>query len=86
MDVSVKSFPYDCNHKAGSWKGLALPLGTGYVRSASFTCPSCGRVCSLSDHQIAEDGTVAPSVVCPYMDCDFHEFIRLEGWDPKVNI
>lgn len=31
-------------------------------------------------HQIAPDGTVSPSVVCPHDGCDFHEFVRLENW------
>lgn len=34
----------------------------------------------LATHSIDEDGTVSPSVVCPY-GCGFHEFIKLEGWD-----
>jgi hypothetical protein len=31
-------------------------------------------------HQIANDGTIAPSLGCPADDCDWHVFGRLEGW------
>ena len=34
----------------------------------------------LETHSISSDGTVSPSVVCPY-GCGFHEFVKLEGWD-----
>lgn len=34
----------------------------------------------IETHNIADDGIVSPSVVCPY-GCEFHEFITLEGWD-----
>jgi zona occludens toxin (predicted ATPase) len=33
-------------------------------------------------HDIADDGTVSPSVVCPHDDCDFHEHVVLEDWEP----
>jgi len=72
----IRSFPQDNEHKPGTWKGLKTPDG----RKASFTCPKCGGFGSLTDHDIAPDGTVTPSVVCPYDGCDFHEFIKLEGW------
>lgn len=43
-------------------------------------CPHCGTAAEL-DHSIASDGTVTPSVVCPVIGCDFHEYVRLEGWE-----
>lgn len=33
-------------------------------------------------HTVAADGTVQPSYVCPVGGCTFHEWVRLEGWDP----
>ena len=42
-------------------------------------CPD-GHPGALSDHQIAADGTVTPSVVCPEETCEFHQMIRLVGW------
>lgn len=60
-----------------SWK----PFGPGGVL---LTCPN-GHTCSLSTtkdgHEIAGDGSVSPSVVCPIEGCDFHDHIRLLDWD-----
>lgn len=47
-----------------------------------FACPDCGKVAPLSDHTIAEDGEVFPSVVCPFAPCAFHSQVRLHGWEP----
>ena len=44
-----------------------------------LSCPK-GHIASLRDHSIAADGTVAPSVVCPWADCTFHEMVRLVDW------
>jgi hypothetical protein len=57
-------------------------------------CPN-GHVCTLRHvhsgrgHTINDNGSVQPSVVCVYpVDgvnaCTFHEFIRLDGWDPSL--
>lgn len=83
----MKRYPWNGEHKPGTWKGLQVPIEGQpgkYIRKASLTCPECGRVSSLSDHTIDLEGLVQPSVVCPYEDCNFHEFIQLEGWDPNV--
>lgn len=65
-------------HPPGTWRG-----GTLYgKRTAQLACPLCGLRASLSGHQIADDGTVTPSVVCPHAPCTFHEFIVLDGWTP----
>jgi hypothetical protein len=66
------------DHAPSTWKGLQTPTG----RKASFTCPK-GHLGSLADHDIADDGRVSPSVVCPYDGCDFHDFIKLEGWSAQ---
>lgn len=59
-------------------------------RYVVLVCPVCGGSGTLvhlshpehgGRHQIADDGTVSPSVVCA-LDCGFHEFVRLEGWTP----
>ncbi len=47
--------------------------------TAMMAC-SNGHVASLSDHEIAADGSVTPSVVCPETGCDFHEYVKLNGW------
>lgn len=56
------------------WKRVG-PLGV-WMR-----CPDCGELASLEDHTIADDGTVTPSVVCPF--CSFHESVTLDGYEPK---
>ena len=61
----------------GTWKGVRKESGE---RSAILTCPDCGLVASLTDHGIAPDGVVTPSVICPQDGCAFHEWIRLDGW------
>lgn len=58
------------------WRGGMLPSGK---RTASITCVN-GHIASLSKHAISESGEVSPSVVCPYDDCGFHEFVILQGW------
>lgn len=55
--------------------------------TAMFTCDH-GHQGFLLEHEIAEDGTVTPSVVCePHVSdgpCTFHDFIRLEGWETSA--
>lgn len=47
---------------------------------ASITCPR-GHSLTLKAHSVAANGLVSPSVVCPAEGCDFHELVRLEGWN-----
>lgn len=47
--------------------------------TARVICPGCSMVSALT-HDIAEDGTVTPSVVCPFKGCGFHDNVKLEGW------
>ncbi len=80
--------PYDKELRPGTWAGgrkfrVPGPLGEGQ-RTALFCCPN-GHIGTLSDHDIAADGIVSPSVVCPGREngCAFHDWIKLEGWDPE---
>ncbi len=41
-----------------------------------------GHIASLSQHKIAPDGTVDPSLECPTTDCGWHERVRLLDWPP----
>ena len=43
------------------------------------SCPTCGGQAQI-DHEVASDGTVSPSLECPYTGCGFHDNGRLEGW------
>jgi hypothetical protein len=47
--------------------------------TARVVCPGCGMTFAL-DHDIASDGTVTPSMICPIKSCGFHEYVKLEGW------
>lgn len=43
-------------------------------------CPECGQAAGL-DHEIADDGTVTPSLDCPNERCTFHESgVKLKDW------
>lgn len=46
---------------------------------AVVCCPECGERTTL-DAEIAAGGEVNPAFTCPAEDCDWHEYLRLEGW------
>ena len=46
---------------------------------ASMTCRN-GHGLTLRSHRVSSSGLVHPSVVCPVPGCNFHEFVRLDGW------
>lgn len=48
-----------------------------------MSCPKCGKLGGLGDHSVDDSGAVKPSVVCPNSNCDFHDTVKLLGWDPK---
>lgn len=73
-----KSYPQGFGK--GKW-GLKILNGKPV---ASFTCPGCGTLGYLENHAVDKNGNVTPSVVC-CGDCDFHEFIQLNGWNDAVN-
>lgn len=54
----------------------------GMPRTALMKCPQ-GHIASLSGHEIATDGTVTPSVVCPEPGCGFHDYVKLLIWSPE---
>jgi hypothetical protein len=53
----------------------------GLRRRVMIWCPKCGMR-SYLDHEIAGDGTVTPSVVCPWRGCDWHVHVKLDKWEP----
>lgn len=69
----------------GKWRLARRPEGVG----ANLCCPACGVIAGLgpgTNHTIAADGSVSPSVVCTGYrgeGCSFHEFVKLEGWPPR---
>lgn len=48
--------------------------------TVTVCCPA-GHT-GLLDHDVAADGTVTPSLVCPGDGCTWHVNARLEGWKP----
>ena len=72
-DSEVIEIPRD------QWKKLYTSDGV----SATMHCPECLERSSLYDHEIDEDGTVKPSVVCPRDSCSFHDHVRLLDWPPE---
>lgn len=54
--------------------------GSGDKLTALVRCPNCHQIASLSGHTIMSDGQVHPSLVCPYDNCDFHQFVQLQMW------
>lgn len=71
-----------------SWKlpkGCWRPLETADGPSASLSCPGCGLVGTLDDHEIQGNGAVTPSVDCP-ASCGFHDYVVLEGWHGKNGV
>ena len=72
-------FPENKHLPPGTWTKVILDDKV----TAKIACPNCGYKAFL-DHDIAEDGTVNPSVVCPFNGCSFHQWIILEGWHESI--
>jgi len=66
----------DPEEAVGVWKGARADLR----RTATLSCPECGKRISLSQHDIHPNGLVSPSLRCPLKPCTFHQFISLENW------
>ena len=64
------------------WADHCARKGVPNAYWAEVCCLGCGSVTLLGDnHQVAIDGTVTPSDVCPFPPCTFHEMIALDDWD-----
>lgn len=77
----------------GTWWRDPQPDGT--KGCTHICCPVCGKTATLRDgegwtprkdgthgHDIADDGIVMPSVVCPHQPCQWHVWVQLVGWVP----
>ena len=76
--------PRDSTHPSEFPKGAWRAVKRDGVRAANLSCPLCGFRAGLghnTNHEIAADGSVSPSVVCDNEGCSFHDFIKLEGWE-----
>ncbi len=74
--------PYSPDEKPGTWTEL---LTVDKFRSANINCPKCNRVATLIRCSIDSEGIVTPSIICPNLDCSFHEMVKLEGWAEAIN-
>ena len=54
-----------------------------FGKTVMVRCLSCSLVAML-DHEIADDGTVNPSLDCP--QCDFHDFVKLDEYVPTQEL
>ena len=59
-------------------------IGLNNKKTASVSCPRCGMVFSLSNHNILNNGRVTPSVICDerYGGCGWHDYMILINWTP----
>ena len=50
-----------------------------------WRCPGCKRILGIvkQNHDVKFDGTIYPQVSCPHRNCNFNEWLYLEGWIPK---
>jgi hypothetical protein len=74
----MTNYKKDESLSPGSWYRWKTPKGY-----TTMFCDPYGHAGSLEDHNIADDGTVSPSVVCAHDNCLFHEWIKLEDWDAQ---
>lgn len=53
--------------------------------NVTWRCPGCRRLLGLAKqhHDVRFDGTISPAVSCPHKDCNFVQWMFLEGWIPK---
>lgn len=63
----------------GAWRLIAPSMR--HIFKAIVNCPQCNKDAPLREHEIAEDGTVSPSLVCPMVNCDYHEKVKLDDWN-----
>lgn len=74
--ADMQSLRQSDNREPGTWKAIK----SDGKATATVVCPDCNRSATLYEHDVAADGIVMPSLVCPYEDCNYHEHVKLEGW------
>jgi hypothetical protein len=70
---------------AGKWQRVIVDeFGDRPRWSAIIRCPQCGVFLPITNHTIAPDGTVTPSVAHdPRLPpCSWHPNVKLVGWSP----
>ena len=82
--IGIMEIPYSYMlTELPSWDGGAVKNEGGTARMGFVILMKCrcGRIGSLADHHVDDDGIVTPSVVCMDNECGFHENVILDGWD-----
>lgn len=62
---------------------LAKDQWSTFGRVVFIRCPECKEK-ARTDHSVDDFGNISPSVVCPFEGCDFHDYVRLEGWTQRT--
>lgn len=69
-------------NRASSWPPQ---VGEYLVTDKSIyaRCGDCHSILTIDSHEIASDGSVSPSVVCPYTKegCKWHVIMKLDDWE-----
>jgi predicted Zn finger-like uncharacterized protein len=79
MLISIPKRPDDREAPGPWWHPLTTPEGT----NATVRCPNCGSVFTLTDHTIAPNGAVSPSILCAASHCNWHVYGHLVDWGLK---
>ena len=66
----------DPKFEVGVWR----PVTVDGKATAKVSCPSCGSVANLEDHEIDQNGIPDASLDCSHPGCEFHKHISLQGW------
>ena len=82
MKLLIQSTRRDGVMRKGEWRGLTRRGNGPIITSVIVCCPGCGKISTLTDHTIDPDGSVYPSLVCPFDICEFHEYVKLADWKP----
>lgn len=69
------------SYQIEKWQSVTEPRSR---YKATVWCPACGLRIGIT-HEISDDGTLSPSLVCPHDGCDFHEWVQLTGWPTPPN-
>ncbi len=86
MKLLIQTTRRDGVMSKGEWKrgkrAAILPCSVVFIDNVHVLvcCPACGHIVTLEKYTIDPDGTVTPSLDCPFPDCDFHEFVKLADW------
>jgi hypothetical protein len=75
--IGIPSYTGDGPPPPGHWKSCHPSTRRRF--KAELTCLASHSI-SLKNHTVAANGEVNPSVVCLSPGCQFHEFVKLEGW------